>query len=267
MDIGVDANPVESGADVGSLVDARLDASVDTPGSMDIGVDAIETGVVLRDALRAKSVSCLSCAESSCPGETIGCGTIGGTPDAGRDAAALSRSQLCVDTLVCVLATSCDSADTATCYCGDGGRGICWVPDVAKGECKSTIERGFETTDPKRILEGLESSDRETGGGWAFLLARCLRDNACMSCFGRPDAGADAAAEPDIRIDVSTPPVDVRPDLGAPIPDVQPEAEASRPRIDVTAVADGYNDDASNDAESDTDNDVDASLSDADSDI
>src|SRR5690349_20035274 len=119
----------------------------------------------------------------------------------------------------------------------------------------------------------MEMGDRETGGGWAFVLARCLRDNACKSCFGRPEAGSDAPAEPDVRIDVSAPPVDALPDL-APVPDVRPEAEASAPPIEASIDADAAPSDDANVVGSTSDDAVsggaigdDASASDADSDI
>jgi hypothetical protein len=122
----------------------------------------------------------------------MGCITIAGIRDGGLEAG-LSRSQLCVETLQCLLATDCDAHDTSACYCGPK---VASVPDLcsfagtAEGVCKATLERSLESTDPKVILASMLSTDR--AGGWAMLLTRCLRDNACMSCFLSADAGVDA---------------------------------------------------------------------------
>jgi len=180
-----DSLPSNAGA-----TDASLDG--DAPiGSAEGGpLDWGDAGAV-RAVLLAESPSCLACAEASCPSEIVGCSSIPGTPDGGPEAG-LTRSQLCAETLECLVSTGCEALDTSTCYCGDVVHfpGACQIPTVANGACKSTLERSLETADPKTIVSSFLSTDR--GGGWAMLLARCLRDNQCRTCFPSVDAGLDA---------------------------------------------------------------------------
>jgi len=170
------------------MVDGRADTSIDSAES---GNDGWGDAGALRAVLLAESPSCLACAQASCPGEIVGCSTIAGKPDGGSEAG-LSRSQLCVETLQCLLASGCEEDDTSTCYCGPK---IVSVPDLcsfgaAEGVCKAPLERSLESVDPKVILSSMLSTD--LGGGWAMLLSRCMRDNACVTCFPALDAGADA---------------------------------------------------------------------------
>ena len=211
-DVGADAAGDADAAvraDVSLDGDASLDgdSSVDSDASLDGdagdasysegGREGGPTGTPLHAVLRARSLSCLSCAESSCPTEFVGCETISGAPDAGGDAGA-TRSQLCAETLNCLLATRCEENDRSFCYCGDALRADdgCLMPAASNGKCKSEIERSFESTDPNRVMNGIALTDRETGGGWAFALMQCIRDNDCDGCFPRPvDGGSDVKAD------------------------------------------------------------------------
>jgi hypothetical protein len=182
----------------GGPADVRVsDVSLD--GRIDALNDASESGTLdwgdagaVRNLLLAESPACLACAQATCPSEIVGCSTIAGIRDGGPEAG-LSRSQLCVETLQCLLATDCEAQDTSTCYCGPKIASVpdlCSFPGTAEGVCKATLERSLESTDPKVILASMLSTDR--AGGWAMLLTRCLRDNACMGCFPSADAGVDA---------------------------------------------------------------------------
>jgi hypothetical protein len=198
-DASVDADAGETSSDgfEGGASDASLDARVDA--SIDGLIDAAESGPLdwgdagaLHAVLSLKSPACLACTQASCPSEIVGCSSVPGKPDGGPDAG-LSRSQLCVETLQCLLATGCEAVDTSTCYCGPKVvpvPDLCTYPGTAEGVCKAPLERSLESTDPKVVLASMLSTDH--GGGWAMLLTRCMRDNACASCFPAIDGGADA---------------------------------------------------------------------------
>ena len=200
-DVSVDPGAREASNADGLLADAGAsDVSLDV--RVDGLIDSSESGTLdwgdggaIRAVLLAESPSCLACAEASCPSEIVGCSTIPGKSDGGPEAG-LSRSQLCAETLECVVSTGCEALDTSTCYCGDVVfiPGACEIPTVANGMCKSALERSLETTDPKALLSSLLSTDR--AGGWAMLLSRCLRDNQCRTCFPSVDAGADVKSAP-----------------------------------------------------------------------
>ena len=216
-----DASLEASDASIRDVVDAESDAGVEAGGDGDASVDgaanlreasvdgaeasdapfdvpeATPTGETLRATLRARSPSCLSCAEANCPSELVGCSNISGIPDAGPDAGA-TRSQLCVEMLACYLATGCEETDPSFCYCGTALRAnnICLIPTTADGKCKAQVERSFEATDPNRVLAAISSADRDTGGGWALGLMQCIRDNDCDGCFPRSnDGGTDVRAD------------------------------------------------------------------------
>jgi len=190
-DADPDATDV-TGADVGdgdTSIDANTDTSFDSTegGRSDWG----DAGAV-HAVLLAASPSCLACAQTSCPGEIVGCSTVPGAPDGGS----VSRSQLCAETLQCLVSTGCEAIDTSTCYCGKAVVSVpdfCTVPGAADGVCKAKLERSLESRDPKTILASMLSTD--LGGGWAMLLARCMRDNACRTCFPALDAGPDATVD------------------------------------------------------------------------
>jgi len=189
---GRGSNSSEDGG-IDAPSDAHLDASIDgfpLDSAPESGGEWGDAGAV-RASLSKVSSSCWTCAETSCPNEIIGCSTIAGTPDGGPDAG-LSRSQLCVETLDCLLSTGCEELDTSTCYCGDVTNfpGACQIPSVANGVCKNTLERSLESADPATILSSMLSIHR--GGGRAMVLTRCLRDNQCRTCFPFVDGGADA---------------------------------------------------------------------------
>jgi hypothetical protein len=200
IDANVDAR--EASVEAG-IADASVDGSRDV--SREASLDAMESGAgdwgdagAVRAVLLGASPSCLSCAQASCPSEIIGCSTLAGEPNGEADSGAeagVARSQLCVETLQCLVSTACEERDTSTCYCGPNIKPplLCETPGVAAGVCKSQLERSLESRDPNIILASMFS--KELGGGWAMLLARCIRDNGCHSCFRDVDGGTDSGTD------------------------------------------------------------------------
>jgi hypothetical protein len=190
---------VEAGVVEAGVADASVDGLRDV--SRDAPLDAVEGGAgdwgdagAVRAVLLGASPSCLSCVEASCPSEITGCSTLAGE-SAGESDGGVARSQLCVETLRCLVSTGCEARDTSTCYCGPNIKPplLCETPGVAAGVCKSQLERSLESRDPPVILASMFS--KELGGGWAMLLARCIRDNGCHSCFRDVDGGTDSGTD------------------------------------------------------------------------
>jgi hypothetical protein len=190
-DATVDASDatVEASDATADASDATADASDAMTDAGDAMTDASDAmaeagdGAVAdptRAILATKSAACLACAQTNCSMELDGCKTIAGNATAGP-AAGTSRSDLCVETLACVVPSSCAAVSGATCYCGTASGAGCLTAGAANGVCKSQLERSLETTDPATIATSFGDDTR--GGGRAMLLVTCLSDNACASCF------------------------------------------------------------------------------------
>jgi len=211
--------PAESGADGndGSLeaapsAEASTTDSSPSPLEADVASDAGTT--VMDDPtafLARQSPSCVDCAFAGCATYVEGCATLSDRATEGP-AAGTIKSELCTETLACVLASSCASPcldsmpgcapflTTGTCYCGPGfdDPNVQVVPQYCDpptgnyaGSCAKVFQRSFETTSTSVLLSRL--TDLSKGGGWAMQLLQCLADNRCASCFPPPssDGGAD----------------------------------------------------------------------------
>ena len=188
-----------------------IDAGREAALAFDVGASDANigpTGLWTADpnpALAAQSPSCLECAASSCGIYVAGCATIAGLASDGP-AEGTAKSELCVETLECVLSSACAWCVNPTgscfpitrfgqCYCGQPDDvsvrllpELCMPPspDLA-GPCKTALERSLETTTSSTLLASF--GDTSKGGSWAMLLMQCLIDNKCQSCFPAPDGG------------------------------------------------------------------------------
>jgi hypothetical protein len=206
-DIGAEEPPSAGDASAGSVESSvkesaapEAEASSDSRDDADAHLDSPGDGLrpVLSDGpvytanhlLLAQSSDCLACAETHCDMYISACDTVSGL--ANGPAAGRQRSELCSETLACLLRTGC-GPDALVCYCGPnmvmGLPTDCILyPDQNTGKCRAEIERSSESTDPKAILEGLYSGS--TASTWAASLRQCLRDNSCDACSPRGDAGS-----------------------------------------------------------------------------
>jgi hypothetical protein len=221
-----DAASLESGSDARTADDTQLSAEAEAgmDGGPDISVSsdadpggdaALETSIpgdaptgppAPTEVLAAQSPSCLDCAAAYCGTYIEGCSTLGGRAAKGPAAGEL-KSELCEETLACVLSTHCVAcldpstgcspvAKLGDCYCRwqdpivKAAGAFCQPPQPPfAGPCKSIFEKSLETTDPFAILAA--SSDFTSGGGWALQIMQCLVDNRCDSCFPSPGADMD----------------------------------------------------------------------------
>lgn len=208
----------ESGADGndgGSMeaMEAASSAEASTADSSAISLDAdveADVGMTVMDdpmaSLARQSPSCLDCAMAGCATYVEGCATLGGQAAEGP-AKGTDKSELCTETLACVLSSSCASPcfdstpgagcapflTTGTCYCAPGFDDplIRALPEYCDpptgsftGSCARTFQRSFETTSTSVLLSRMTDASR--AGGWAMQILQCLADNHCVSCFPPP---------------------------------------------------------------------------------
>jgi hypothetical protein len=130
--------------------------------------------------LASNSATCLTCALDRCKPKIELCNNIEGNADAGP-ATGKPKSQLCSETLACVIKSRCvNSMSSRLCYCGTA-QGVDCVSGQANGTCKSKLEAGLETTSPQLIAT--QYVDAKTGGGAAMDLVKCLMYAKCDMCF------------------------------------------------------------------------------------
>jgi hypothetical protein len=162
-DAGSDAAPHDAGSDAAPPHDAA-------------------PPVTTLSILSGKNAECLACAQTNgCVDTGVLCEASAGNAAAGP-AAGDARSQLCLDTLSCVIGANCAASGTGSpCYCGAARGTTCLSAGAADGACRSQEERGLETTDPVSIATGFGNT--VLGGGVANVLVQCLNDSACTTCF------------------------------------------------------------------------------------
>jgi hypothetical protein len=148
---------------------------------------------------------------ANCPKYVTACATIAGEATDGP-AEGTSKSELCVETLGCVLSSGCASCiapngscnpitKLGTCYYRAAGDltqtlfpVVCIAPSPEEaGPCRLALERSLESTSCPTLVASFGDSSK--GGSWALLLTQCLIDNRCSTCFPAVDAGDDAADE------------------------------------------------------------------------
>jgi hypothetical protein len=173
----------------GAASDARAEQTPES-ASDDFGAEA---GATIANLLGAQSMDCLACAQASCGQYITGCATLSGNAKEGP-AAGERRAALCIETLACVLPTSCARLSMAACYCGFAHPDPKFNCDL-DSPCSRVLERSLETTDPLTVLATM--SDSTKGGGWAMNLMQCLRDNQCVACMPAPpdDGGTEAGSD------------------------------------------------------------------------
>jgi hypothetical protein len=155
------------------------------PSAMESGTAApgpVAASGATEGLLASTSASCLACArEKQCVVKGKGCEDMEGSADAGP-ASGKGRSQLCLDTLSCVLSTKCASVGAASpCFCGTALPGQCFGDAGPNGPCIKQEQAGMETNDTKNIAVGWLKG--ETGGARANYLVQCLINNHCNGCF------------------------------------------------------------------------------------
>jgi hypothetical protein len=188
-----DVGKVEPGPNEPSL-DAALDIT-NPPEAADAGSEqeaapvSIEPNPAVLDALNAASPDCAACAISQCSKFVEGCSVVSGM----GSETGTSRSQLCADTLVCLLPSPCAAKAPSACYCDDLNL---LVPECLRSDpCRTELERSLESSNPTVVLSSF--SDVSKGGAWALMLVQCLYENRCTSCYPSPpdDAGSDVGLD------------------------------------------------------------------------
>jgi hypothetical protein len=118
------------------------------------------------------------------------CGDVTGNALAGS-ATGTSRTQLCLDTLDCIIdpAKLCASTDVAICYCGTlgAGNGCATAPAGApNGLCLTQELNGLErlTSDPPSVVLP-DFTSLTLGAGMANQLFNCAKANACDALCAR----------------------------------------------------------------------------------
>jgi hypothetical protein len=180
------AGDAEAGWDSG---DASVDAMSDTETGSDAGDgSAPDTQSIIRTL---RGASCLACAvnNGTCLGQVQNCESFPSTElaDAG-EGRGISLTQLCRETLTCVLMSTCeeepvdqpDLGEGLACYCGDVDFATCDSPS-AQGSCRHEEERGLDSTNPDDVLTNFW--DPTYGGGMANTIADCLLDFCQTECF------------------------------------------------------------------------------------
>jgi hypothetical protein len=142
-----------------------------------------------------KSLSCYNClVNAACLNDdTFGdvgheCGDVTGTAAKGASTGAL-RSDLCLQTIQCILNTSCASQDPSICYCGSLGAGdACTTsanPAASNGPCSSlevnTLEH-LSTDPPSAVIPDFYNLN--LGGGRANQIFACASGtiSICPMC-------------------------------------------------------------------------------------
>jgi hypothetical protein len=123
------------------------------------------------------------------PGDTSHeCSDVIGSAVKGPSTGSL-RSDLCLQTISCVLSTSCASQDVSICYCGQLGAGNACstssVPSAANGLCASTEISSLEhlaTDAPSAVVP--DFFNQNLGGGKANQIFACAASGgSCPQCL------------------------------------------------------------------------------------
>jgi hypothetical protein len=139
------------------------------------------------DAGHAATTDCYSCmVNAGCIDDTLfgdthhECGDLTGAFNAGPRAGAPS-ADLCLATVDCVLASSCQSGDIADCYCGIGASGSqCQTLATPAGPCVGAETDGLGLTSNTQVLQSLTDTTRPSG--MANQLFACAQSNGCAAC-------------------------------------------------------------------------------------
>jgi len=147
----------------------------------------IEAGLATLDrGTDAGCYYCLSC--SACLADTVygdtnhECGDLPGVFDAGAQAGTL-RSELCLDTMQCVLATSCAVQAIGVCYCGPITESACVAAGSAvAGPCQvqEAAGLGFPVGDSVDIANNYTRGSLPSG--LANEIFNCALNNGCTAC-------------------------------------------------------------------------------------
>jgi len=98
-----------------------------------------------------------------------------------------AQQQECLDTVNCVLGSSCAQTAASTCYCGTAGVATTCQGNPAagpiNGACASQIATGlgFAESDGTDITKNL--TDTTKPGGMAMQIFQCAISNQCVTCL------------------------------------------------------------------------------------
>ncbi len=192
-DSGPEAGPIaDGGTDAPSgpdatPADAGLDGAASDGGGE--GGSLASTDSIVKTVLGEACYACASDPNTAgCLDQGVDCEDIEGAVQ--PPATAASRTQLCLQTLTCVLQSGCEVIGSAThpgtglaCYCGDVSFDAC-EESPAVGACRAIEESGLGTTDPATILENF-FDDNDYGAGMANSVALCMFQSCPSQCFGQ----------------------------------------------------------------------------------
>ncbi len=103
-------------------------------------------------------------------------GTFGAGPSAGT-----ASSALCIDTVGCVLGTSCASSGVAGCFCGSFSGSDCLTAPTPNGACYAQEIDGLGLSSNQAVLEGFTNTTLPSG--MANQLFQCALSNQCAACL------------------------------------------------------------------------------------
>lgn len=130
--------------------------------------------------LEHNSAECAICAINNCRPQIERCNTVPGNADAGP-AIGKPRSQLCMETLDCLIKSRCVNTSTAMqCYCGTADGTEC-LGGKGNGSCRRKLDVGMETTNSNIVLTNFD--DKQKGAGAAIDLTMCLIVKKCHMCL------------------------------------------------------------------------------------
>jgi hypothetical protein len=200
-DAGADPRGSGPAGDVVPCTAAGQTACVGCAGNATGVCTPTEAAFVAHDiaALRATTTSgfapgaCYTClVDSGCIDDTsfgdanLECGDLSGTIDAGAGAGTPAAT-LCMDTLSCVLATSCAASSDLHCFCGAAKEDAACQGDPAPGPidgaCAAPIADGLgmPSSDGTDVTRNMTNAALPAGR--AMSMFACARMSGCTACL------------------------------------------------------------------------------------
>jgi hypothetical protein len=114
------------------------------------------------------------------------CGDLSGTLDAGAGAGT-AGSALCLDTIACVLATSCATSSDLHCFCGTAKEdGACQgnpAPGPVDGACAASVADGLGVPQTDGTDVARDLTNAALPAGRAMNIFACARAGGCTACL------------------------------------------------------------------------------------
>jgi hypothetical protein len=175
--------------DGGDAADARDATRVtDAPGSGDAG----DTAAMALPTTGA-GAACDTCERRQCTGDFVAkcVAAFGWAKEGARKDT--PRAQLCGDVLGCIRRTACAATSVRDCYCGMGVSEADCMGGQASGPCKSEIEGGAESSDPKVVVPRLYDPNFATGSAFTLIEA-CDRPSCLDVCRLKAPVGSSGGS-------------------------------------------------------------------------